>query len=121
MVIRLKDTVIDSIEDTETRRLKLVKISSKSEGAILTLELPEALCGSMNEGETVSIVIDSKEIIKGDESKLYLEGNVFKKNEKEGLEITGSIGGLRLVVNLANATPSQASSFDSDKFYLAIK
>lgn len=121
MVIRLKDTVIDSIEDTETRRLKLIKMSSKSEGAVLTLELPEALCGSISEGDAVSIVIDSKEIVKGNESKLYLEGSVFKKNEKEGLEITGSIGGLRLVINLSKATPSQASSFDSDKFFLAVK
>ncbi|TFG35074.1 hypothetical protein EU527_00300 [Candidatus Thorarchaeota archaeon] len=120
MVIRLKETMIDSIEDTETRRLKLIKISSKNEGAFLTIELPEVLCGSISEGDTVSIVIDSKEIVKGNESKLYLEGNVFKKSEKEGLEVTGSIGGLRIVVNLAKTTPSQASSFDSDKFFLAI-
>ena len=121
MVIRLKDTVIDTIEDTETRRLKIIKISSKSEGANLTLELPEALCESMNAGESVSIVIDSKEIIKGKDSKLYLEGSVFKRSDKEGLEVTGSIGGLKLVVNLAKATASQASSFDGDKFFLAVK
>lgn len=121
MVIRFKDTVIDSIEDTETRRLKLIKISSKNEGALLTLELPDALCGSMSEGDNVSIVIDSKEIVKGHESKLYLEGSIFKKSTKEGLEVTGSIGGLKLVLNLAKATANQESSFDSDKFYLVIK
>lgn len=121
MVIRLKDTVIDAIEDTETRRLKLIRMSSKSEGAIVTLELPEALCESMNQGDSVSIVIDSKEIVKGTDSKLYLEGSVFKKSDKEGLEVTGSIGGLKLIVSLAKATSSQASSFDSDKFYFVIK
>ena len=121
MVIRLKDTVIDSIEDTETRRLKIIKISSKSEEANLTLELPEALCESMNTGDSVSIIIDSKEIVKGKDSKLYLEGNIFKKSNNEGLEVTGSIGGLRLVVKLAKATTNQASSFDGDKFFLAVK
>ncbi len=121
MVIRLRDTVIDTIEDAETRRLKVVKISSKSEGANITLELPEALCESMNEGDTVSIVIDSKEITKGDDSKLYVEGSIFQKSEKEGLEITGSIGGLKLVVNLIKVTASQASTFDSDKFYLVLR
>lgn len=121
MVIRLKDAKIDSIEDTETRRLKIIKISSKSEGANLTLELPEALCENMNTDDSVSIIIDSKEIAKGKDSKLYLEGSVFKKNDKEGLEVTGSIGGLRLVVSLAKATTNQASSFDDDKFFLALK
>jgi len=120
MVIRLKDTVIEAIEDTETRRLKLIKMSSKSEGAVVTLELPEALCENMKQGDALSIIIDSKDITKGNESKLYLEGTVFKKSEKEGLEVTGSIGGLRLVVSLAKATASQVSSFDSEKFYLSI-
>ncbi|MHA1576356.1 MAG: hypothetical protein ACTSU3_03250 [Candidatus Thorarchaeota archaeon] len=121
MVIRLKDTVIESVDDTETRRLKLIKMTSKTDGAIITLELPEALCGTMSLGETVNVVIDSKEIVKGEDSKLYAEGTIFKKSDDDDLEIIGSIGGLRLVLTLTKATPSQKRTFDSDKFYIVIK
>ncbi|MHA1480112.1 MAG: hypothetical protein ACTSQZ_01640 [Candidatus Thorarchaeota archaeon] len=121
MVIRLKDTVIESVDDTETRRLKLIKMSSKTDGATVTLELPEALCGTLSVGETVNVVIDSKEIVKGQDSKLYVEGSIFKKSDSDDLEIIGSIGGLRLVLTLAKATPSQRKTFDSDKFFMAIK
>ncbi len=121
MVIRLKDTVIESVDDTETRRLKLIKMSSKTDGAIITLELPEALSGTLGLGETVNVLIDSKEIVKGQDSKLYVEGSIFKKSDSDDLEIIGSIGGLRLVLTLAKATPSQIKTFDSDKFFMAIK
>ncbi|PNX52398.1 MAG: hypothetical protein BV458_09775 [Thermoplasmata archaeon M9B2D] len=121
MVIRFKNTIIDAVEDAETRRLKILKISSKAEGVSLTLELPEALCGSLTVGDNIGIIIDSKPIPAGESSKLYVEGNVFKRTNKEGLEVVGSIGGLRLVVTLAKATPSQSSTFDSDKFYMTIK
>jgi hypothetical protein len=121
MVIRLKDTVIESVDDTETRRLKLIKMASKTAGATITLELPEALSGTLSLGETVDIVIDSKEITKGEDSKLYVEGNIFKKSDNEGLDIIGSIGGLRLVLSMKKVTPAQTKTFDSDKFYLAIK
>jgi len=121
MVIRFKDTVIDSVEDAETRRLKILKISSRVEGVVLTLELPEALCGSLAVGDNIGIIIDSKPIPTGDSSKLYVEGNVFKKMNKDGLEVVGSIGGLRLVLTLAKATPSQSSTFDLEKFYMTIK
>jgi hypothetical protein len=121
MVIRLKDTVIESIDDTETRRLKLIKMSSKTDGATITLELPEALGGTMSSGETVSVTIDSKEIVTGESSKLYVEGTIFKKSDSDDFEIIGSVGGLRLVLMLAKATPSQKKTFDSEKFYMAIK
>ena len=121
MVIRLKDAVIESVDDTETRRLKLIKMSSKTDGATITLELPEALSGTLGLGETVNVVIDSKEIVKGQDSKLYVEGSIFKKSDSDDLEIIGSIGGLRLVLTLAKATPSQIKTFDSDKFFMAIK
>jgi hypothetical protein len=121
MVIRLKDTVIDSVDDTETRRLKLIKMSSKTDGATITLELPEALSGTLNVGETVNVVIDSKEIVKGEDAKLYVEGSLFKKSDSSGFEIIGSIGGLRLVLTIAKATPTQAKTFDSTKFFMAIK
>ena len=121
MVIRLKDTVIESVDDTETRRLKLIKMSSKTDGATITLELPEALSGTLSLGETVNVVIDSKEIAKGEDAKLYVEGSLFKKVDSDGLEIIGSIGGLRLVLTMAKVTPTQAKTFDSTKFFMAIK
>ncbi|MHA2118765.1 MAG: hypothetical protein ACW98J_07585 [Candidatus Thorarchaeota archaeon] len=120
MVIRLKDAVIDSIEETETRRLKLLKVSSKSDGATLTLELPDALCDTLSTNDSISVVIDSKPITKGEQAKLYVEGNVFKKMAKDDLEIIGSVGGLRLVLSVSKATPSQSNTFSSDKFFLAI-
>jgi len=120
MVIRLKTAVIESVEETETRRLKLLKVSSKSEGATLTLELPDALCDTLNTNDSITVVIDSKPIIKGEQAKLYVESSVFKKNEKNGLEVIGSVGGLRLVFTLGKSTPSQSSIFNSEKFFLAI-
>lgn len=120
MVIRLKDVVIESVDDTETRRLKIIKMSSKADGATITLELPEALSGTLSLGETVNVVIDSKEIVKGENSKLYVEGSFFNKTENDGLEIIGSIGGLRLVLTIAKVTPAQTKTFDSPKFYVSI-
>lgn len=120
MVIRLKTAVIDSIEETETRRLKLLKVSSKSDDAKLTLELPDALSDTLNTNDAISVVIDSKPIVKGEQSKLYVESTVFKKLEKNGLEVVGSVGGLRLVFTLAKPTPTQSSTFNSERFFLAI-
>ena len=120
MVIRLKDAVIDSVDETETRRLKLLKVSSKSEGATFTLELPDALCDTLHTSDSISVVIDSKPIPKGEQARLYVEGNVFKKNLKEDLEVVGSVGGLRLILSLVKPTPSQSGTFSSDKFFLAI-
>jgi hypothetical protein len=120
MAIRLKSAVIDSIEETETRRLKLLKVSSKSDGATLTLEMPDALSDTLNTSDSITVVIDSKPIIKGDTAKLYVESSVFKKQEKNGLEVVGSVGGLRLVFTLAKSTPSQSSIFNSERFFLAI-
>ncbi len=120
MVIRLKDVVIESVDDTETRRLKIIKMSSKTDGATITLELPEALSGTLRLGETVNVDIDSKEISKGENSKLYVEGNLFNKTENNGLEIIGSIGGLRLVLTLTKVTLAQTKTFDSSKFFVSI-
>ncbi|MHA1951288.1 MAG: hypothetical protein ACXAAO_10590 [Candidatus Thorarchaeota archaeon] len=120
MVIRIKNAVIDSVEETETRRLKLLKVSSKSDGVSLTLELPDALCDALSTNDSISVVIDSKPILKGAQSKLYVEGGVFKKIVTDSLEIIGSIGGLRLVLSVAKPTPNQNSTFSSEKFFLAI-
>ena len=120
MVIRLKNAVIDSVEETETRRLKLLKVSLKSESASFTLELPDALCDTLNTNDSINVVIDSKPILNGEEAKLYVEGGVFKKSTKNGLEIIGSVGGLRLILSLGKPTTSQSNTFSSDKFFLAI-
>jgi hypothetical protein len=120
MVIQLKSAVIDSIDETETRRLKLLKVSSKSDSATLTLELPDALCDALKANDSITVVIDSKPITKGEKAKLYVESSVFKKQEKNGLEVIGSVGGLRLVFTLGKATPSQSNVFSSKKFFLAI-
>ena len=120
MVIRLKDAIIDSIEETETRRLKLLKVSSKKDGATLSLELPDALCDSLKSNDSITVIIDSKPIAKGEQAKLYVESSVFKKSERNGIEVFGSVGGLRLIFTLAKATPSQSNVFGSDKFFLAL-
>jgi hypothetical protein len=120
MVIRFKDAVIDSVGETETRRLKLLKVSSKGDSATLTLELPDALCDSLNSNDLINVIIDSKPIAKGAQAKLYVQGSVFKKMEKDNLEVVGSIGGLRLVLSIAKATPSQSNTFNSDTFFIAI-
>ncbi|MFX1559916.1 MAG: hypothetical protein ACFFBL_04975 [Promethearchaeota archaeon] len=120
MVIRLKNAVIDSVEETETRRLKILKVSSKSDSATLTLELPDALCDALNTNDAITVVIDSKPITKGEQAKLYVESSVFKRMEKNGLEVVGSVGGLRLVFTLGKVTPSQSNIFSSEKFFLAI-
>jgi hypothetical protein len=120
MVVRFKNTKIDSVEETETRRLKLLKISSKSDGATISVELPDALCASMSTDQTVDVVIDSKPIPKGDSARLYVEGSVFEKAEENGLQVVGSIGGLRLVLNLNKVTAAQSKTFDSDKFYMTL-
>ncbi len=120
MVIRLKDAIIDSIEDTETKNLKLIKISSKITGATLELELPEALCERLDKKDTVSIVIDEKPITTSTSTKLYMQGSVFKIDESDGLEVVGTMGGLRLIFALSKVTPAKKKTFMSDSFYISL-
>jgi len=120
MVIRLKNATIDAIEDTETKRLKLLRIVSKAEGAKLTLELPEALCEKMNVRDDIVVIVDSKPIARGDKSKLYAEGDIFKIEGNGNLEMVGAIGGLKVVLTLANPTPAKKKMFAADRFYLML-
>jgi hypothetical protein len=119
MVIRLKGASVDSIDDTETRRLKKIKILSKADGATLEMELPDALCAQIDNSETIDVVIDSKPIPKGEESKLYMEGEIFKQKDDDDFQIVGTIGGLRLVLTLANATPAKKKTFDTSQIFIA--
>lgn len=120
MGIKLKDAIIDLIDDTDTKRLKLVKITSKIDGATLTIELPEALCERLSVKEHVDVTLDSKAIPKGEEAKLYAEGTLLRVLEGKALEIMGSIGGLRLELKVTKPTPSQSKTFASNVFYLMI-
>ncbi|MGQ4910598.1 MAG: hypothetical protein ACTSV3_01235 [Candidatus Thorarchaeota archaeon] len=121
MVIRLKDAIVESIQETETRRLKLLKLSSRSEGASISVELPDALSSTIAPNEPIGVIIDSKPIPKGESARLYVEGSVFKRSEDNGLRVVGSIGGLRIVIDLAKATASQINTFASEKFYMVLK
>lgn len=120
MVIRLKDALINAIEETETKRLKLLRLSEKTEGATLSLELPEALSESFSVRDTVNVIIDSKPIVKGDSARLYAQGDVFQISTKKDLEVVGTIGGLRFVLTLSKTTPAKKKTFDDGSFYLAL-
>lgn len=118
LVIRIKEAIIEEISQTETKRLKLVRIASKSEGAELSIELPDALCEMMKPKEQVAVVIDDKPITKGEKSRFYAQGRVFKINTEDKFEAVGTIGGLRMVVKLSNPTPSQRQTLAGQKFYV---
>ncbi|MFW9925181.1 MAG: hypothetical protein ACFFDM_00280 [Candidatus Thorarchaeota archaeon] len=120
MPIKFKDVLIGSIEDTETKKLRVLKMASKEEGANLTLELPDALCEPFKVKDTISVTIDSEAILKGETAKFYAEGTVFKINESEGLEVVGTIGGLRFAFEVASPKPTQRKIFESEKFFLAL-
>ncbi len=120
MVVRLKGTIVESVEDTETRKLKLLKMVCKEEGARVVLELPEVLSDQMKAKDAVLMIIDSKPISRGKNAKLYAEGKVFRINEDSGMEVVGTIGGLRLVLTLSNPSTSQKNTFSTDRFFLAI-
>ena len=120
MGIKLKDAIIDLIDDTETKRLKLVKITSKIDGATLTMELPEALCERLSVKDHVDVTLDSKPIPKGEEARLYAEGTLLRIVEGKALEIMGSMGGLRVELKVTKPTPSQSKTFASNVFYLMI-
>ncbi|MHA2020120.1 MAG: hypothetical protein ACW98J_00450 [Candidatus Thorarchaeota archaeon] len=120
MVIRLKNATIESIEDTETKRLKVVKVIAKEEGARVSLELPEVLCSTMNPRDEVTVIIDSKPIARGNNAKLYAEGKVFRIRDENGVEVTGTVGGLRMTLDLSSPTAAQRKTFDFEKFLIAI-
>ncbi len=120
MVIRLKSALIEQIEDTETRNLKHLRIVATEDGASLMVELPIALCEGLAPNQTVDVVIDGGPIPKGEQSKVYLRGSVFKYAEKKGLHVVGSMGGLRLVLNLPKVTPVRRKTFENGIFYVRI-
>lgn len=120
MVIRLKNAIVESIEDTETKRLKVIKMIAKEDGAQVSLELPEVLSGTINPRDEVTVIIDSKPIARGDSAKLYAEGKVFRIRDEKGFEVTGTVGGLRMTLDISSPTAGQRKTFDQDNFLIAI-
>lgn len=121
MPLRVKDTTIASIEETETKKMKILKMTSKVEEMNLSLELPEALSEPFHAKDNVVVTIDSKEIARGEKTKLYLEGTVFRMSEESGLSVIAGFGGLRLVLDMTSPKPTQRKIFDSGKIFLTLE
>ncbi len=120
MVIRLKGAKINAIEETDTRRLMNVKISSKESGFSMTMDLPDALSSSFRPKESVDVIIDSNPISQGEKARLHVESKIFRVKSGENIEVVGSVGGLRVEIMIIKPTPAKKRAFESDKFYLAI-
>lgn len=120
MVVRIKGGIIDQIEDTETKHLKLLRMSSQPEKTTLILELPEALCSVFKSQDAVDIKIDSKPMLKGEKAKLYVEGAVFRIIDNSEMEVTGTMGGLRFTISIGNPTPAKRKTFESDRLFIII-
>ena len=119
MPLRIKDAVVTTIEDGETKRLKILKMSSKEMGATLTFEVPRVLSDPFNVKDEISVIIDSEEIAKGEQSKLYAEGTIFKMDDSENLSVVATFGGLRFVLEMSDPKPAQKKIFDSEKIFIA--
>lgn len=120
MVIRIKGANIDTVEETDTRRLMSVKISSKEAGFSMTMDLPDALSSSFQPKDSVDVIIDSEPISQGERARLHVESQIFKIKSGENMEIIGSVGGLRIEIILKKTTPARKKTFESEKFYLAM-
>jgi len=120
MSVRIKDATISSIEDAETKKLKILKMTSKLEKATLTLELPDALCNPFSVKDVIAVTISSEPIPRGEKAKLYAEGTVFKISESKNFEVVAAIGGLRLEFEIHSPKPTQRKTFDSEKIFLAL-
>ncbi len=116
----MKKATVESIEDTETKRLKVVKVIAKEEGVRISLELPEVLSSTLNPRDEITVIIDSKPIARGNSAKLYAEGKVFRIRDENGVEITSTIGGLRMTLDLSSPTAAQRKTFDQNRFLIAI-
>ncbi|TFF87040.1 hypothetical protein EU519_00325 [Candidatus Thorarchaeota archaeon] len=120
MAIRIKESKLDAIEETETKGLMMLTITEKSEGLKLALELPEALATQFSAKEKIDVVIDDSPISNGDEARFYAEGNVFKARLDEEVDVVGTLGGLRLVVEMDKVTAAKERIFTADRIYLAL-
>ncbi|MBD3405586.1 MAG: hypothetical protein GF411_05565 [Candidatus Lokiarchaeota archaeon] len=121
MAIRLNSSIVETIEDTETKKLKLIKIRDKEVDASIELELPKALSDTFQIKEEVSVVIDSEEIPKGESARLYGEGTIFKMKHEEPFEVVATLGGLRLIIEITKPKKSQTKAFEKHNFFIAIK
>ena len=120
MSVRIKDAIIGSIEDGETKKLKVMKMTSKIENATLILELPDALCDPFNVKDIISVTISPEPVPRGDKAKFYAEGVVFKIDDGENFKAIVTIGGLRLEYEMPSPKPTQRKAFDSEKIFIAL-
>ncbi|MFO7837176.1 MAG: hypothetical protein R6V83_11005 [Candidatus Thorarchaeota archaeon] len=120
MVVKLENAVIESMEETETKNLRLLEITSEGGNARLSLELPEVLCETLDQEKPIDVHISPRETKKGSRSNIYAKGTIFKLEDEEELRVVGSIGGLRLVVSIEDASSTEKRSFESGEFYIAI-
>ena len=120
MVVKLENAKIESMEETETKNLRLLEISSREGKAKLTLELPEVLCETLDSEEPVDVHFSPRETKRGSQSSIYAKGTIFKMKGNEDLRVVGSIGGLRMVLSIKGASSTERRSFESEEFYIAI-
>ena len=120
MSVRIKDATISSIEDAETKKLKILKMSSKLDNATITLEIPDALCDPFKVKDIIAVTISSEPIPRGDKAKLYAEGTVFKIDDSDNFGVVATIGGLRLEFMIPSPKPTQRRVFDSEKIFLSL-
>jgi hypothetical protein len=120
MAIRIKGSKLDSIEETETKGLMVLTITEKSEGLRIALELPEALASQFRPKEKLDVVVDDSPISNGDEARFYAEGSVFKARLDENVEVVGTFGGFRLVLEMDKVTAAKERIFSADRIYMAL-
>ncbi len=120
MPVKLKDVTIESITQTEAKKMKLVKAVCKRAGMTLSLELPEVLSNRMNINETIEVHIDKKPIAMGEKARVYGEGIIFKIRREGPFELVATVGGLRFVFTASELTESERNTFENDRFYFAL-
>ncbi|NWF94699.1 MAG: hypothetical protein HXY34_01000 [Candidatus Thorarchaeota archaeon] len=120
MVVRLKDALIESIDETETKKLRILTATSKEGGAVFSIELPDVLSSRLSARETVDVILDEEPIADGDKARVYGEGVAYKVTEEGTYELVGTVGGLRIHLSLVKATPSQKKTFSQGKFYFGL-
>ncbi len=112
--------VVESIDETETRRLKRIKIVSRDGGMTVLMELPEALCESIGENQEIEVTIETDGSADAEGTRLYVRGTVFRRKGTHTNEIVGSVGGLRVILIFAEPIPFMTEILEKGVFYLAI-
>ncbi len=120
MVVILKDVTVESINETEVKKLKIIRGVSNSVGVRFSLELPEVFSSRLRVGENIEIHIDKAPIPAGDRAKIHGEGTVFRIKGENPFELIATVGGLRLILTAPQFTESERSTFEGGRFYFAL-